>query len=152
MDQHSNDEPDNENKVLDLTFSSQDEGGGRGEEGPSYICDHCEIPMLKAEEDLLSGKEVIVRQGQYFCTCGMIHDPEQQHQRLMKSQEKTGPVISKPSNDFFFESIPSNAGLQPKRHEGFDPEPNEREQLEADGCTVLEERITTSDGRTIMKR
>jgi hypothetical protein len=32
-----------------------------------------------------------------------------------------------------------------------DLEPNEREQLEADGCTVLEERITTSDGRTIIK-
>jgi hypothetical protein len=90
MDHHFNDEPDNENKILDLTFSGQDEGG---EEGPSYICDHCEIPMQKAEEDLLSGKEVIVRQGQYFCTCGMIHDPQQQHQRVIKSQEKSGPVI-----------------------------------------------------------
>jgi hypothetical protein len=91
--------------------------------------------MQKAEEDLLSGKEVIVRQGQYYCTCGMIHDPQQQHQRVIKSQERIGPVISKPSNDFFF-----------------DPDPNEKERLEAEGCTVLEERITTSDGRTIIKR
>jgi hypothetical protein len=77
MDQHLNDEPDNENKILDLTFNNQDDEGG--EKGPAYICDHCEILMRKAEEDLLSGKEVIVRQGQYFCTCGMIHDPQQQH-------------------------------------------------------------------------
>jgi hypothetical protein len=42
--------------------------------GPAYICDRCEIPMRKAEEDLLSGKEVIVRQGQYYYTCGMVHD------------------------------------------------------------------------------
>ena len=148
MDQHFNDEPDNENKILDLTFNNQDDEGG--EKGPAYICDHCEILMRKAEEDLLSGKEVIVRQGQYFCTCGMIHDPQQQHQRVMKSQEKTGPVIPKHSNDFFFESIPSNTGLT-TRKESFDPDPNERERLEAEGCTVMEERITTSDGRTVVK-
>jgi hypothetical protein len=99
--------------------------------------------MQKAEEDLLSGKELIVRQGQYYCTCGMIHDPQQQHQRVIKSQEKTGPVV--------FESIPSSTGLTTKK-EGFDPDPNEKERLEAEGCTVLEERITTSDGRTIIKR
>jgi hypothetical protein len=147
MDQHYNDEPDNENKILDLTSQEDD-----AEEGPSYICDHCEIPMQKAEEDLLSGKEVIVRQGQYFCTCGMIHDPQQQHQRVIKSQEKTGPVISKPSNDFFFESIPSSTGLTRTGKESFDPDPNERERLEDEDCTVMEERITTSDGRTIVKR
>jgi hypothetical protein len=128
-----------ENTILDLT-SQEDED----EEDPGYLCDHCEIPMQKAEEDLLSGKEVIVRQGIYFCTCGMIHDPEQQHQRLMKSQEKTGPVISKPSNDFFFESIPSDSGPNRTRNkrESFDPDPNEKERLEAEGCTVFEERIT----------
>jgi hypothetical protein len=145
--QHYNDDSDNENKILDLT--SQDDE----EEGPGYICDHCEIPMRKAEEDLLSGKEVIVRQGQYYCTCGMIHDPQdQQKQRVMKLQEKTGPVIPKPSNDFFFESIPSNSGPTRTRKGSFDPDPNERERLEAEGCTVMEERITTSDGRTIVKR
>jgi hypothetical protein len=73
---------------------------------------------------------------------------------VIKSQEKTGPRISKPSDDFFFESIPSITGLTRtrKKKESFDPEPNEREQLEADGCTVLEERITDSSGRTITKR
>jgi hypothetical protein len=70
---------------------------------------------------------------------------------VIKSQEKSGPRIPKPSDNFFFESIPSNTDLKPKHNEGFDPEPNEREQLEAEGCTVLEERITTSDGRTIIK-
>jgi hypothetical protein len=70
---------------------------------------------------------------------------------VIKSQEKTGPRIPKP--EFFFESIPSKSGLEPKHHTAqFDPEPNERERLEADGCTVSEERITTSDGRTIIKR
>jgi hypothetical protein len=148
--QHYNDDSDNEDKILDLTFSSQDEEGG--EEGPGYICDQCELPMQKAEEDLLSGKEVIVRQGQYYCTCGMIHDPQQQHQRVMKSQEKTGPRIPKATdNDVFFESIPSNIG-RTTRKESFDPDPNERDRLEAEGCTVFEERITTSDGRTIVKR
>jgi hypothetical protein len=77
---------------------------------------------------------------------------DQQQQRVTKSQEKTGPRIPKPSENFFFESVPSSTGLERKHNEGFDPDPNEREQLEADGCTVLEERITTSDGRTIIKR
>jgi hypothetical protein len=77
---------------------------------------------------------------------------DQQQQRVIKSQEKTGPRIPKPSDDFFFESIPSNSGLKPKHSERFDPDPNERERLEAEGYTVLEERITTSDGRTITKR
>lgn len=110
--------------------------------------------MRKAEEDLLSGKEVIVRHGQYYCTCGMIHDPQDQQQQLViKSQEKTGPRIEKdPNASAFFESIPSNTGLTRTRKENFDPEPNEREQLEAEGCTVLEERITDSSGRTIIKR
>jgi hypothetical protein len=45
---------------------------------------------------------------------------------VIKSQEKSGPRITKRSdNDVFFESIPSNAGLQSKHNEGFDPEPNE---------------------------
>src|SRR3954447_3537395 len=103
--------------------------------------------MRKAEEDLLSGKEVIARQGSYYCSkCGMVWDSlDQQQQRVMKSQEKTGPRIPKPSENFFFESIPSDTGLEPKYHiDEFDPEPNERERLEADGCTVLEERISTS--------
>jgi hypothetical protein len=77
---------------------------------------------------------------------------DQQQLRVIKSQEKTGPRIPKPSDDFFFESIPSNTGLTRTKNESFDPEPNEREQLDADGCTVLEERITTSDGRTIIER
>jgi hypothetical protein len=77
---------------------------------------------------------------------------DQQQQRVIKSQEKTGPRIPKPSENSFFESIPSNVGLEPKHHtDQFDPEPNEREHLEADGCTVLEERITDSSGRTIVK-
>ena len=70
---------------------------------------------------------------------------------VIKSQEKTGPRIPKP--EFFFESIPSKSGLEPKHHtDQFDPEPNEREHLEDDGCTVLEERITDSSGRTTVKR
>jgi hypothetical protein len=40
---------------------------------------------------------------------------------VIKSQEKTGPRI--PKSDDFFESIPSNLGLEPKHIEGFDPEP-----------------------------
>jgi hypothetical protein len=144
------DESDNENKILDLT-GQEDEG----EEEGQYICDHCEIPMRKAEEDLSSATDgrIIVKRGSYFCSqCGIVWDSlDQQQQRVIKSQEKTGPRIPKP--DFFFESIPSNAGLKPNRHiEHFDPDPNERKQLEADGCTVLEERITTADGRTIIKR
>jgi hypothetical protein len=63
---------------------------------------------------------------------------DQQHQRVMKSQEKTGPVIPKSDNDVFFESIPSNSGTTRTRKESFDPDPNERERLEADGCTVFE--------------
>ena len=43
---------------------------------------------------------------------------------MIKSQEKTGPRIPK-SDDFFFESIPSNLGLEPKHNEGFDHEPGE---------------------------
>ena len=43
---------------------------------------------------------------------------------MIKSQEKTGPRI--PKSDDFFESIPSNLGLEPKHIEGFDPEPWER--------------------------
>ena len=37
------------------------------------------------------------------------------------------------------------------RKESFDPDPNERERLEAEGCTIMEERITTSDGTTVVK-
>jgi hypothetical protein len=72
----------------------------------------------------------------------------------MKSQEKTGPVIPKPSDELFFESIPSDTGpIRTRRgKESFDPDPNERERLEAEGCTVIEERITDSSGRTIIKR
>jgi hypothetical protein len=148
-------EPDDyKNKILDLT-SQADEGG----EGPAYICDHCEIPMQQAEEDLVSANnknEILIRTGQHYCSkCGTVLDPSlsDQHQRVMKSVERSGPVIPKPSdNDAFFESIPSNTGLKPKHHKEFDPEPNERERLEAEGCTVLEERITTADGRTIVKR
>ena len=91
-----------------------------------------------------------MRMGVYYCSkCGMVWDPvDQLQQRVIKSQEKTRPRIPKPSDDFFFESIPSRSGLEPKHIEGYDPEPGERERLEADGCTVIEERITTSDGRT----
>jgi hypothetical protein len=140
-----------ENKLLDLT--NQDDEGR--EEGPDYICDHCEIPMLRSDEDLSTvGGAVVVKRGSYYCIqCGMMWDSmDQQQQRVIKSQEKTGPRIPKPSDDFFIESIPSNAGHKPKHHtDQFDPESNERERLEADGCTVLEERITTSDGRTMVK-
>jgi hypothetical protein len=139
-----------ENNTLDLT--SQDDK----EEGPDYICDHCELPMRKAEENLSSAIDgsVVVKRGSYFCIkCGTIWDSlDQKQQRVIKSQEKTGPRIPKPSDDFFFEFVPSNAGLEPKHIERYDPEPGERECLEADGCTVIEEHITTSDGRTIIKR
>jgi hypothetical protein len=139
-------ESDNENKILDLT-SEEDEG-------TEYICDHCEIPMLRPSEDLSTvNGVVVVKRGSYYCSkCGMVWDSlDQQQQRVIKSQEKTGPRIPKP--EFFFESIPSKSGLEPKHHtDQFDPDPNERERLEAEGCTVLEERITTSDDRTIIKR
>jgi hypothetical protein len=143
-----------ENKILDLT-NQEDEGGG--EEGPAYICDHCELPMRISDENLSAvDGSIIVKQGSYYCAkCGMVWDSlDQQEQRVIKSQEKTGPRIPKATdNDFFFESIPSNTELEPNHHaDQFDPEPNERERLEAEGCTVLEERITTSDGRTIIKR
>jgi hypothetical protein len=103
----------------------------------------------KAEEDLSSATDgrVIIKRGSYFCSqCGIVwHSVDQQQQRVIKSQEKTGPRIPKP--EFFFESIPSKSGLEPKHHtDQFDPERNEREHLEADGCTVLEERITDSSG------
>jgi hypothetical protein len=105
--------------------------------------------MRKAEEDLSSSTDgrVIIKRGSYFCSqCGIVwHSVDQQQQRVIKSQEKTGPRIPKP--EFFFESIPSKSGLEPKHHtDQFDPERNEREHLEADGCTVLEERITDSSG------
>jgi hypothetical protein len=139
-------ESDNENKILDLT-SEEDEG-------TEYICDHCEIPMLRPSEDLSTvNGVVVVKRGSYYCSkCGMVWDSlDQQQQRVIMSQEKTGPRIPKP--EFFFESIPSKSGLEPKHHtDQFDPDPNERERLEAEGCTVLEERITTSDDRTIIKR
>jgi hypothetical protein len=138
-----------ENKIFDLT--NQDDEGR--EEGPEYLCDHCEIPMLRSDEDLSTvGGTVVVKRGSYFCSkCGMVWDSlDQQQQRVMKLQEKTGPRMPKP--DFFFESIPSKSGLEPKHIQGFDPEPYERERLESEGCTVMEERITTSDGRTIVKR
>jgi hypothetical protein len=49
----------NENKILDLTGQEDDSG----EEG-QYICDHCEIPMQKSDEDLstVSGT-IVVKQG-----------------------------------------------------------------------------------------
>ena len=60
-----------------------------------------------------------MRMGVYYCSkCGMIWDPvDQQQQRVIKSQEKSRPRIPKPSDDFFFESIPSNLGLKPKHIE-----------------------------------
>jgi hypothetical protein len=144
---------DSENKILDLTFSSQED---EWEEGLDYICDHCELPMRRCDEDMSSATDgsVVVKHGSYFCSqCGMVKDSlYQQQQRVIRSQEKTGPRIPKPSDDFFFESIPSKSGLGRKHIEGFDLEPNEQEQLEADGCTVLEERITDSSGRTLVKR
>jgi hypothetical protein len=151
---HHHESYNNENKILDLTSQEEE---GEGEEGPGFICDHCEIPMRNAEEDLSSAADgsIVVKRGSYYCgKCGMVWDPvDQLQQRVIKFQEKTGPRIPKSDgSEFFFESIPSKSGLDPKHIEGFDPEPNEREQLEADGCTVIEERITTSDGRTIIKR
>jgi hypothetical protein len=142
-----------ENKILDLT-NQEDEGGG--EEGPAYICDHCELPMRISDENLSAvDGSIIVKQGSYYCAkCGMVWDSlDRQQQRVIKSQEKSGPRIPKATdNEFFFESVPSDTDLQPKHNEGYDPEPSEREQLEADGCTVLEERITTAEGRTIIRR
>jgi hypothetical protein len=109
------DESDNENKILDLT-GRDDEGGE--EEDSGYICDHCEIPMQRPSEDLSSATDgsVVVKRGSYFCSkCGMVWDSlDQQQQRVIKSQEKTGPRIPKPQ--FFFESIPSDAGLTKTSH------------------------------------
>jgi hypothetical protein len=50
---------DSENKILDLTLTSQEE------EGPGYICDHCEIPMRRCDEDLSSATDgsVVVKRG-----------------------------------------------------------------------------------------
>jgi hypothetical protein len=138
-----------ENKILDLTSQEEEE------ESPDYICDHCEIPMRKSDNDLSTvGSAVVVKQGSYYCSkCGMVWDSlDQQQHKVIKSQEKTGPRIPKPSDDFFFESIPSEIGLTRTKKESFDPDPNERERLEAEGYTVMKERITTSDGRTIIKR
>ena len=61
--QHYNDEPDNENKVLDLTFSSQEHEGG-GEEGPAILY-YCELPMCRCDEDLPSATDgsVVVKRG-----------------------------------------------------------------------------------------
>jgi hypothetical protein len=104
-----------ENKILDLTCQEDE---WEEQEGPDYICDHCEIPMRKAEEDLSSATDgrVIIKRGSYFCSqCGIVwHSLDQQQQRVIKSQEKTGPRIPKP--EFFFESIPSISGLEPKHH------------------------------------
>jgi hypothetical protein len=115
--------------------------------------------MRRPSEDLSSAVDgsVVVKRGSYYCSkCGMVWDSlDQQQQRVIKSQEKQGPRIPKSdSSDFFFEPVPSNTELEPPNHHAdqFDPDPNERERLEAEGCTVLEERITTSDGRTIIKR
>lgn len=60
-----------------------------------------------------------MRTGVYYCSkCDMVWDPvDQLQQRVIKSQEKTRPRIPKPSDDFFFESIPSNSGLKPKHIE-----------------------------------
>jgi len=60
-----------------------------------------------------------MRMGVYYCSkCGMVWDPvDQLQQRVIKSQEKTRPRIPKPSDDFFFESIPSNSGLKLKHIE-----------------------------------
>jgi hypothetical protein len=142
---------DSENKILDLTLTTQEE------EGPGYSCDHCEIPMRISDEDLSTADgSIVVKRGSYHCSkCGMVWDSlDQQQQRVIKSQEKIGPRIPKPSENFLFESIPSNTGTIRSRREkeSFDPEPNERERLEAEGCTVMEERITDSSGRTIIKR
>jgi hypothetical protein len=98
-------------------------------------------PKRKSDDDLTAADgAVVVKRGSYFCNkCGMVWDSlDQQHQRVMKSQEKTGPVIPKSDNDVFFESIPSNSGPTRTRKESFDPDPSERERLEADGCTVFE--------------
>ncbi|SRR6266511_4061087 len=107
---------DSENRILDLT-SQEDEGGE--EEGPGYICDHCEIPMRISDEDLSTADgSIVVKRGSYYCSkCGMVWDSlDQQQQRVMKSQEKTGPRIPKPSENFFFESVPSDTGMEPKYH------------------------------------
>ena len=117
-------EPANENKISDLTI--QDEGG---EDGPGYICDHCEIPRQKSVEDLSTvGGAVAVKRGSYFCSkCGIVWDSlDQQQHKVIKSQEKIGPRVPMPSEDFFFESIHSKSGLEPKNQtDQFDPEPNE---------------------------
>src|SRR6266545_749405 len=124
MDSQSHIPGTNENKILDLT-NQEDEGGE--EEGPDYICEYCEIPMLRPNEDLSTvNGVVVVKRGSYYCSkCGMVWDSlDQQEQRVIKSQERTGPRVPKPSdNDFFFESIPSDTGLQPTHNEEFDPEP-----------------------------
>jgi hypothetical protein len=61
-----------ENKILDLT---RQEDEWEEQEGPDYSCDHCEIPMQKAEEDLSSATDgrVIIKRGSYFCSqCGIV--------------------------------------------------------------------------------
>jgi hypothetical protein len=61
---------DSENKILDLTFTSQEE------DGSDYICDRCDNPMLKSDEDLSTvGGAVVVKRSSYFCSkCGMVWD------------------------------------------------------------------------------
>jgi hypothetical protein len=79
-----------ENKILDLTSEEAEEEGG-----PDYICDHCEIPMQRPSEDLTSATDgsIVIKRGSYYCgKCGIVWDSlDQQQQRVMKSQEKTGP-------------------------------------------------------------
>jgi hypothetical protein len=86
-------------------------------------------PRQKSVEDLSTvGGAVAVKRGSYFCSkCGIVWDSlDQQQHKVIKSQEKTGPRVPKPSEDFFFESIHSKSGLEPKHQtDQFDPEPNE---------------------------
>jgi hypothetical protein len=58
-----------ENKILDLTCQKDE---WEEQEGPDYICDHCEIPMRKPEEDLSSSTDgrVIIKRGSYAASFG----------------------------------------------------------------------------------
>jgi hypothetical protein len=126
--------------ILDLTDIQDEE--------PTYVCDHCEIPMLPYLD--IEGTRHTRGELWQCGSCGIIKDTEMdqlKHGESLSSKASAGGPM--------FESIEidqSPKSTSRGRGEEFDFDRLEDEQIESEGGTILHKRVTSADGRVLLDK
>jgi hypothetical protein len=121
-----------------------------------YICKECEGSQLREYPQAQLYNPHAGRS--YICpTCNKVYDSSLE--KLPKAVKKVrSNVASAEESTPFIEIINENGGIREEQDEydKYNPEPNEEEQLKAEGATIIESKITLTDSqghnRTIVKR